>query len=140
MLVKAILDTNVWISALIATGAPRQLVGMWLQYGLFTVVYPSCLIEELKSVPSKPKLAARIHEDDLKNLIALIQEEGFLFEPQDISAVSRDPDDDPFLACARASGSDFIVTGDNDLLCLSRHHDTQIVTPKQFLDELTSRM
>jgi len=136
--VKAVLDTNIWISALIAAGAPKKLVEAWLAEGSFILVYPRWLIDELQNVKSKPRLAARIHPADLQNLIALIEEDGFLVDPQHISAASRDPKDDVFLACAHASEAEYLVTGDNDLLCLSEHHGTKIVTPRQFLDFLTS--
>jgi uncharacterized protein len=136
--VKAVLDTNIWISALITAGIPKKLVEVWLTEESFIVVYPQWLLDELRKVPSKPRLAARIRQEDLQNLIILIEEDGFLVEPEEVSSVSRDPKDDVFLSCAQASGADFLVTGDNDLLCLTCHHETLIVTPRQFLGSLKS--
>ena len=49
---------------------------------------------------------------------------------------SRDPDDDHVLACALESESDFIVTGDKDLLQLGSFEGKPILTPRQFLDLL----
>lgn len=137
MPVKAVLDTNIWISALITTGVPKKLVEACLTQESFIIVYPQWLIDELRKVPLKPRLAARIQPVDLQNLINLIEEGGFLVNPPDVPAISRAPKDDASLACARMSKADYLVSGDNNLLCLNEHHGTQIVTPRQFLDILT---
>jgi predicted nucleic acid-binding protein len=50
--------------------------------------------------------------------------------------VCRDSDDDLIIATAVAANADRLVTGDNDLLTLGKHHGLRIVTPRQFLDEL----
>ncbi len=130
---KVVIDTNIWVSALITTGNPKKLVDAWLIHGLFTVVYPHWLIDELRNITSKRRLVARIHPDDLQRLINFIEEDGFLADFEHVPAISRDPKDDPFLACAQAADCDFIVTGDNDLLCLKTHGRTKIVSPAEFL-------
>ena len=135
-MLKALIDTNVWVSALIKAGTPKELLDAWLIESLFIIVYPQWLIDELRNIRSKPRLVARIHPDDVQNLITHIEEDGFLVEPEDVPAVSRDPKDDVFLACAAAAQADFLVTGDDDLLCLQKYRHTQIVTPAQFLQIL----
>lgn len=54
----------------------------------------------------------------------------------DTSRVSRDPNDDTFLATAKAAGADYLVTEDQDLLVLGRHEDVRIVTAATFLRAL----
>lgn len=46
---------------------------------------------------------------------------------------SRDPGDDPFLACALASGAEVIISKDKDLLVLHKPFGVTIETPRQFL-------
>ncbi len=46
---------------------------------------------------------------------------------------SRDPKDDPFLACALAAGVTYLVTRDHDLLALGKPFGIEIVTPARFL-------
>ena len=46
---------------------------------------------------------------------------------------SRDPDDDPFLSCALASGAKIIVSKDDDLLVLEKPFGIQILSPRKFL-------
>ena len=46
---------------------------------------------------------------------------------------SRDPKDDPFLACALAARAQYLVTRDNDLLALGKPFGIEIITPMRFL-------
>lgn len=52
---------------------------------------------------------------------------------------TRDPKDDPIVACSVTGRADYIVSGDQDLLILIEFEGVKIVTPQQFtslLDEL----
>lgn len=46
---------------------------------------------------------------------------------------SRDPRDDPFLACALAAGAKYLVTRDKDLLVLCKPFGIETITPVRFL-------
>jgi len=47
--------------------------------------------------------------------------------------ICRDPNDDMVLECAVASGAEFLVAGDKDLLVLGAYQDVRIVTSAEFL-------
>jgi putative PIN family toxin of toxin-antitoxin system len=49
---------------------------------------------------------------------------------------SRDPEDEPFLACALAAGAKYLVTGDRDLLVLGKPFGVETITPARFLVRL----
>ena len=49
-----------------------------------------------------------------------------------IERTCRDADDDNILNCALASESDYLVTGDDDLLTLHKYGKTKIIKPRQF--------
>ena len=49
---------------------------------------------------------------------------------------SRDPKDDPYLACALAARADYIVTRDKDLLVMEKPFGIEIVTPREILTVL----
>ena len=50
-------------------------------------------------------------------------------------AVCDDPDDDKFLACAPASKTKLIITGDKHLLRVSGYHGLEVVRPRKFVDD-----
>ena len=49
-----------------------------------------------------------------------------------IERTCRDADDDNILQCALASKSEYLVTGDDDLLILHKYGKTKIIKPRQF--------
>jgi predicted nucleic acid-binding protein len=51
-----------------------------------------------------------------------------------LDVIKEDPDDDRILECAVSAGSEFIVTGDKDLLRLGRYDSIRILTVSEFLD------
>lgn len=52
---------------------------------------------------------------------------------------SRDPKDDPYLACALAANARFIISRDPHLLDLEKPFGIAIITPRAFLRELTRK-
>ena len=48
--------------------------------------------------------------------------------------VCTDPDDDKFLACALASRTRMIASGDKALLRASGYEGIEVLTPRQFVD------
>jgi predicted nucleic acid-binding protein len=46
-----------------------------------------------------------------------------------------DSDDDKFFACALASGSKLIVSGDKHLLNVSGYKEIEVLKPKVFIDK-----
>jgi uncharacterized protein len=128
---KAVIDANVWIHALLDGSNSLAIIDK-LEHEQFQLVFADQLIEELMNVLSRPKFT-RIRPERSEQLFALIHEKAVFVELEHISQISRDPKDDVYLACAALAGCDFLVTGDKDLLVLSQHGYTRIVTPAEFL-------
>jgi uncharacterized protein len=130
---KVTIDTNVWVSSLIAIGNAYTVKERFEQ-GEFQLYLCAEMLEELRGVLARPKFANRINQQNAENLTELIAEVGiFIKLRQDIEPVSRDPADDIYLACVKLAGCDYLVTGDSDLLILGKHATTQIVAPAQFV-------
>ena len=55
-------------------------------------------------------------------------------EPISHVELSRDPDDDKFIGCAKDARALYIVSGDKDLLVLEHYENIQIVTAKEFCE------
>lgn len=88
---------------------------------------------------ARPKIASRIDQQDAEQLIELLKARAIFVLTETIPAVSRDPKDDVYLACAAAGDADILITGDQDLLVLKVHGRTRILTPAEFLDLLPKR-
>lgn len=139
MSLKAVLDTNVLVSGLISDqGPPRQLVDAWLdgRYILVTSLYQ---VEELNHVLSYPRIARRLvlEEADLEMILAaLLSQAQVVAGELQLPGVTRDPKDDPLVACAVEGGADYLVSGDQDLLVLGKYENTRVVTAREFVELL----
>jgi uncharacterized protein len=51
---------------------------------------------------------------------------------------SRDPKDDPYLACALAAKARAIISRDEDLLALEKPFGIEVITPRELLKRLNS--
>ncbi|HHJ06615.1 MAG TPA: putative toxin-antitoxin system toxin component, PIN family [Anaerolineae bacterium] len=139
MLIKATLDTNVLISGLISNkGAPRRIVDAWLA-DRFTLILSPYLIEELNRVLSYPRIVQRLRLRDAEVkiiLTALLLKATLTPGALQLPGVTRDPKDDPVVACAQEGNADYIVSGDQDLLVLEAYEKIRIITPQAFAEIL----
>jgi putative PIN family toxin of toxin-antitoxin system len=87
---KAVIDTNVWISALLGTGAPKKLKDC-VEQKQFQPVYATELIDELVEVLARPKFAKKITDIDTADLVRLIRKNAILLQLEQVTAISRDP-------------------------------------------------
>ena len=55
---------------------------------------------------------------------------------QSIAPLSRDPDDDKYIAATLEGRADFLVAADLDFLSIQEYEQVRIVTPRQFLNSL----
>ena len=76
---------------------------------------------------------------DLRPILELVIVKAKLFPSQNLSEpVSADPDDDKFFACALASKSQMIVSGDKHLLKVSGYRGVRVLRPREFVDTYLS--
>ena len=133
---RAVLDTNVLISGVIATGVPHELLVKGFNHEYQIVVSVETLAEYRNTLLKYPE---RFHMDETE-----IQEEvetiryfaEFVAPQEDITAVEDDPDDDKFLEAAVAGDVDYLVSGDRHLLSLDSFRGIEIVEPRTFYDRL----
>jgi uncharacterized protein len=129
--VRAVLDPNVIISALLSPrGAPARVLNAW-QRGLFELVVSTALLAELRRALSYPKLRKRVDERSTVELIDWLTRAATLVEdPTEAPAHSADPGDDYLLALA-AGARAMLVSGDKHLLALRQA--LPILPPAGFL-------
>ena len=134
---RLILDTNILVSALLAQNSvPAEILAHWRK-GQFTLLCCEEQIGELRRVTRYPKIRERLPQSLAGRLINELRSLSEFISPLPSVDVSPDPWDNYLLAMAEAGGAHYLVTGDKaDLLSLTRHGQTQIVTVRQMLERL----
>ena len=128
---KVIVDTNVFISGVFFSGPPRQILNAWRD-GKIQLAISQEILKEYWRVGEV--IAEQYPSIDLKPILDLITIEAELYQTQDLpKPVCIHPDDDKFLACAIASGSRVIVSGDKHLLKISGYQGIEILKPHEFV-------
>jgi putative PIN family toxin of toxin-antitoxin system len=132
---RVVLDTNIWISGLLLPKSTAgQIITAW-QQNRFNVVISQPILAEIKKVLSYPKIQKRLRweENKINQYLLLLTffAEKIQLKKEDIKIkVLKDADDTPILATLITSQADYLVTGDNDLLCLKQ--DYPIITLAEF--------
>jgi putative PIN family toxin of toxin-antitoxin system len=131
------IDSNVYISALVFGGLPREFLDTVRKQRNTFHATSRDLIEELEGVlREKFKWSGQMiatHTEALRQFSTVVT------TTQHLKVIRNDPDDDRVLECALASGSKFIVTGDRDLLQLESYRGIRILRLAEFMDLLGLR-
>jgi putative PIN family toxin of toxin-antitoxin system len=135
-MLNVILDTNVFISAILFIGRLNLIYWQVLE-GDYKICVCSELEQEVKSkfVDKFGANLGQLHE--LDTMLDLAQKFKL---PNNLESLSlRDAKDEFLLHLADVSKAELLVTGDKDLLSLPNRNWKQIyiLTPKEFLDFLT---
>src|SRR4051812_21370824 len=132
--VKAVVDTNILVSALLWRGNPSLILDAVLDNRIELCLSEE-LLAELTDVLRRPRLAKQIAErgldsiwscDFIRERCLSVAAAGTLEVPE-----LRDRKDLPVLAAAVAAAADMIITGDKDLLTLKSFAGIPIVDPAE---------
>jgi len=138
---RAVLDANLYISALIQpNGPPGRILERFLRDAAFEIVLSPAIAEEVLRALAYPKVRKLIRstiEPELwfEDIVMLAD---LVFDIEKLPALCEDPDDDKYLATALEGRAAFIITGDEGLLALKEHEGIRVVTPRMFLDWLAA--
>jgi putative PIN family toxin of toxin-antitoxin system len=125
-------DTNVIISGLNFSGNPRRILNL-AEAGVIHLAVSDAILDEVASVLRREKFGWP--EAEIEWALNQISRFAEHVEPkQCIDVVTEDPTDNRILECAAASGSEYLVTGDNHLLKLGKLGGIKIVKPSDFLE------
>ena len=136
---RAVLDTNVLVSALISPGGGSARLLLELRSGAFELLVSPLLLAELREVLRRDKFRQYVSEAEADAYVELIRSEGVLRadpgpSPEPLSA---DPDDEYLIDLARDAQANALVTGDTHLLELRAI--IPAMTPAEFLETLPGR-
>ena len=129
---RAVLDVNVIISALLApAGSPARVLRSWLD-GAFELIASDAVLAELDRALAYPKLRTRVEAAEAQEIVDLLRRSAEMIDdPADAPALrSADPGDDYLIALAAVAKA-VIVSGDRHLLVLAPQ--VPVHSPAEFL-------
>jgi putative PIN family toxin of toxin-antitoxin system len=128
---RVVLDTNVYISALLFGGLPGSVLELAFLRA-FTLILSAALLDELDE---KLQEKFEMTMEDAAFLRARLETVAEIVEPEEVlDVIAEDPDDNRVLECAVKGGADLIVSGDRHLLKLGSYQGIAIVTVRQFME------
>ena len=140
---SAILDTNVFVQATFsASGSASYRTIVAQEQGKFRLIFSEATIDELLDVLQLPNIRAshRWSDDQILRFVSSFVADATIYTavPSVPASLVRDATDAKFLGLAELSRADFLVTNDRRHFLPLRHHGhTKIVTPAQFLRDLS---
>ncbi|MGC2742533.1 MAG: putative toxin-antitoxin system toxin component, PIN family [Candidatus Angelobacter sp.] len=123
-----VFDTNIWISALFFGGKPEQAILKAYEEDEMAICQQ--IADEIEEVAIR-KFAQQAGQ--IKDKLERLMVNALWVTVRGELKVSRDPDDDIVLECARNAQAHIIVSGDNDLLDLRQFSGIHILTADQYL-------
>lgn len=132
-MIKAVLDTNVVLSATLFSGPVSSLTRLW-RAGEIKLLASDVLWAEYTEALSRKKF--KLSADDQHLILNQIVKPYSSFVSAFSGALKspcRDPKDDLLLRAALGGSAEALVSGDQDLLILNGKYPFPILDPGQFL-------
>jgi len=134
-MIRAVLDTNVVISAHLGFEGPASLIFDLLFSRFFRGYVSEAFLSEYEQVLNRPRFG--LARRDISKSMRLVRKATILVVPKINLQVTSDPDDNKVVVCALEARADYIVTG-NIRHFPKRFQDIRTILPRQFLIILAS--
>lgn len=123
-----VIDTNVFISGIFWGDKPQTIIQAW-QKNKFILLLSPYLLAEISTV------LERFGASDQQKKIILdrLLNHSLRINPKLKATICRDPKDNFLLDLCEQGKADYLVTGDKDLLELTKYKQTSILKPGIFL-------
>lgn len=132
---KVVLDTNILISSIIFGGKPEQILRKVIEKEVENVTSPALLAELNRILAEK----FNFEYESIRLIEKQMRKDFILTQSTDILNILKDEADNRVLEAAVKENCDYIVTGDKQILKLSRIKNTKIVTSTKFLEILDKK-
>lgn len=133
---KAVLDTNVLISAVISTGTSHEVLVEGFE-GSYTVVVSPETIQEFEDTllkyPDKFGMSPKEVERERETVEYFAE---FVTPETALDVVDEDESDNMFLEAAVSADADYLISGDPHLLKIGEYRGTEILPPDEFVERL----
>lgn len=117
MAIKVVIDTNIWISALLNPFGYPARIKKSFEKGAFQVVVSEPILEELTDVLNRPRIREKydVTPEDIEEILTLIEERSeHVLLSGDIE-ICRDKDDNLIIETAVKGKAAYLVTRDDDV-------------------------
>jgi len=127
---NVVFDTNIFIAAALRGGFAEDIIELAEQGAIHLLTSEAILQELRKKLLSKFDRSEKDVDffiDKIRHTAQIVQDK------EEISVVTRDPDDNKILTCAVSGEADLIVSADQDLISLKVFRGIAIIHPKTLL-------
>ena len=131
-MIRAVLDSNIYISGILFGGKPAQILRL-ARTGAYQLLVSQPLQTEVARV-LREKFAWP--EDRLAEALDLYWPSANIVDADVRVQACIDPNDDRVLECAVSGGASVIVTGDHHLLDMTSFRGAEMLTATEFLSQL----
>jgi len=131
---SATFDSNVYISALVFRKKALQIIDLAIEQGVEIAISDEIVEETIRVLREKFHWADERLEEARATMSSVTRR---VAPSEKLDVVKCDADDNKIIECAVAAGSDYLVTGDNDILSLGSYGKTRMIKPADFLAIMT---
>lgn len=129
---KAVLDTNVFVSGVFFSGPPFEILNAWRQ-GRLQLVVSADILDEYRRVGER--LEAGYSGSAFSPVLLLVALHSEVVASAALGTpLCADPTDDKFFACAIAAGCSTIISGDKHLHKVSGFRGVEVYRPREFIE------
>lgn len=126
---RILVDTNVYVSALVFGGRPALALQQAEARGIQLVASRELESELVETLTDKFGWST----EQVREACDRLWHSAYWSSPEPLTDIVRDADDNHVIAAALEAGAQYIVTGDRDLLTLGSFRGIPILTPAAFL-------
>lgn len=137
-MIRAVIDTNVLVSAMISSAGNEALLLMAISQGVVAPCFSAEILEEYTEVLLRPRFS--FPRSEVRALVNLLRLKGHDLGSICPIEVSPDPDDDKFIACVLAAKAQFLVTGNKKHFPADQLGGAKLVNAAELLEIITSEI
>ena len=134
---RVVLDTNIFLSALISPHETANAIYRTWRAGKFDVVTSRIQLDELRRASRYPKFKSILQPMKVGAMINNLQH-AIILERLDLKAEAADPNDSFLISMCVEGSADYLVTGDHraGLLKTKKIENTRVLTPADFCSKV----
>jgi hypothetical protein len=136
-----VLDTNVVVSGILNdSGSPGRVLQAALEGSQLLLITSAAILREVGAVLQRPQIARRHgwNTREITLFLARLSSISVLTPGRiPLNVVADDPSDDMFLVAALEGDAKYVVSGDRHLLSLGEYQGVAILSPAQFLIQVS---